>query len=183
MKLSILIPSLYNRFEFLSRLLALLALQDKVCLNQTEVIINTDNRIKKIGAKRNELLQSATGEYVVFIDDDDTISQDYLLQIFEGINKGVDHVGISMMYQPDRGKHALVKCSKNYAWGDKDGVYYRSAQHVCPIKASIAKRFTFQETNFGEDKIYAEKINPLIQTEHLINKPIYFYLDRVNKTV
>lgn len=183
MKLSILIPSLYTRVAFLTRLLNILAIQNTDCLNKTEILINTDNRIKKVGAKRNELLQAAKGEYVVFIDDDDTISEDYLLRVFEGINYGVDHIGISMMYQPDKGKHMLVKCSKDYRPCEKDGVYLRMAQHVCPIKASIAKQITFQETNFGEDTIYAEKVSKLIKTEYLIDTPIYFYLDRLNKTV
>lgn len=183
MKLSILIPSLYARVHFLTRLLNILAIQNADCLNKTEILINTDNRIKKIGAKRNELLQAAKGEYVVFIDDDDTISEDYLLQVFKGINIGVDHIGISMMYQPDKGKHMLVKCSKDYTPCEKNGVYLRRAQHVCPIKTTIAKQITFQETNFGEDTIYAEKVSKLIESEYLIDKPIYFYLDRINKTV
>jgi glycosyltransferase involved in cell wall biosynthesis len=181
-KLSILIPSLYTRVAFLTRLLNILAIQNADCLNKTEILINTDNRIKKVGAKRNELLQAAKGEYVVFIDDDDTISEDYLLQVFKGINIGVDHVGISMMYQPDKGKHMLVRCSKDYTPCEKDGVYLRMAQHVCPIKATIAKQIPFTEINFGEDTIYAEKVSKLIKTEHLIDKPIYFYLDRINKT-
>lgn len=183
MKLSILIPSMYHRHAYLSRLLGMLALQNKECLNKTEVIINTDNRQTTLGKKRNDLLAQAKGEYIVFIDDDDTISEDYLLRIFEGINYGVDHIGITMLYQPDRGPHGTVKCSKYYKWEEKNGIYYRSAQHVCPIKASIAKQFSFPEINYGEDKIYAEKINSLIQTEHLIDTPIYFYLDRINKTV
>lgn len=181
MKLSILIPSLYSRFEFLSKLLACISVQNKVCLNQTEILINTDNTAKSIGQKRNELLQSANGEYSVFIDDDDTISEDYLLRIFEGINKGVDHIGISMMYKPDNGAHKLVKCSRDYAWCEKDNIYYRSAQHVCPIKTSIAKQVVFPLTNFGEDKVFSDLINPLIKTEHLIDTPIYFYNYRSNK--
>lgn len=183
MKLSILIPSLYTRVAFLTRLLNILAIQNKECLDKTEILINTDNRKKRIGTKRNELLAAAKGEYVVFIDDDDTISEDYLLQVFKGINIGVDHVGISMMYQPDKGKHMLVRCSKDYNVCEKNGVYYRKAQHVCPIKATIAKQITFQDTNFGEDTIYAEKVSKLIESEYLIDTPIYFYLDRINKTV
>lgn len=182
MKLSILIPSLYSRKASLSELLDLIGRQDSECLKHTEVLVSIDGKAKTIGQKRNELLASAKGEYVVFIDDDDVISFDYLHLIFEGVNKGVDHIGIAMLFQPNNGAHKLVLCSKDYAWEEKNNVYYRSAQHVCPIKASIAKSAVFQHTNFGEDKIYSEKINPLIQTEHLITTPIYFYKYVANKT-
>ena len=183
MKLSILILSLHDRHAFLTRLLGILSLQNKECLDKTEILINLDNRKKTVGKKRNELLAMAKGEYVVFIDDDDTISDDYLLRVFEGINYGVDHIGITMLYQPDKGSHGVVKCSKDYAWRQAGNTYYRSVQHVCPIKTDIARRFSYPEINFGEDKYYAHAVTPFIKTEHLIDTPIYFYLDRINKTV
>lgn len=182
-KLSILICTVYNRHEYLSRLLGALAKQDMGCLIRTEMLISSDNAIKPIGKKRNELLRAANGEYVASIDDDDMVSENYLEQLFVGIDKGVDHVGITMMYQPDNGPHKLVRCSKDYEWCEKDGVYLRSVQHVCAIKASIARQVDYPEVSFGEDEAYSKQVTKLVQTEHLVMEPIYFYLFRSRKAV
>ena len=180
-KLSILICSVYPRYEYLSRILKQISEQDMGCLLRTEVHVNSDNALKPIGRKRNELLREAKGEYVVFFDDDDSMGENYLREIFVGIDKNVDHVGITMMYQPDNGPHKLVRCSKDYEWCEKDGVYLRSVQHVCAIKASIARQVDYPEVSFGEDEVYSRQVTKLVETEHLVQEPIYFYLFRSNK--
>lgn len=184
MKLSILIPTLYTRVHYLNILLHIISAQDPQCLKETEVLMSSDGGIKSIGQKRNELLQAAKGEYLVFIDDDDEISMDYLECIFEGIMLGVDHIGIAMRYIPDNGPEKLVSCSKEHTkWGEEDGVYLRTVQHVCAIKTSIARQVSYPNTSFGEDEAYSKEITPLIQTEHLLTTPVYFYKFRSNKTV
>lgn len=179
-KLSILIPTLTDRLHFLHNLLNELYCQ-KIYMPSVEILINSDAGTNTIGKKRNELLQSATGEYVVFIDDDDEIAHNYLSLIFKGINAGVDHVGIAMMYMPDNARHQIVLCSKDYKWEEKNNIHYRSAQHVCPVRSEIAKQAIFPDTSFGEDKAYADQVTPLIKTEHLITEPIYYYKYRSRK--
>lgn len=181
MKLSILIPTVPDRLEYLYTLIGRINRQPAHLLNQTEILISSDNRRKSIGQKRNELIASANGEYSIFIDDDDYISDGYLIEIFKGINKVVDHVGIAMLFQPDNGAEKLVLCSKDYQWCEKDGIYYRGVQHVCAIKTNIARQIKYPEISFGEDSAYSKLITPLIQTEHLITTPIYYYLYRSNK--
>lgn len=183
MKLSILICHLYSRHNFLHELLIAISRQDKVCLDQAEMLINADAGVKSIGQKRNELLAAAKGEYVVFIDDDDIISPDYLTRIFKGISAQVDHIGISMTYQEDGGPESMVRCSMLHdTWGSENGVYLRTAQHVCPIKREIAIQVKYPDSSFGEDKEYSLQVNKLIHNEHLIEEPIYFYKYRKNKT-
>ena len=179
--LSILIPSVISRMLYLRKIIELIYNQRVFELNKIEILINVDDCISPIGKKRNDLLNAATGKYIVFIDDDDEISDDYLEQIFKGIDKDVDHIGITMLFSPDIGVKKLVKCSKNNIWEERDNIYYRSAQHVCPIRATIAKQVKYPEINFGEDKEYSLQINKLIQTEYLIDKPIYIYKYRTNK--
>jgi glycosyltransferase involved in cell wall biosynthesis len=180
-KLSVLVPTLTDRREFLEAMLDSLHLSPKELLDQTEIMLNMDNGTKTVGQKRNELLQRANGEYVVFIDDDDVVTADYLIEIFKGIQHGVDHIGISMLYKPDIGYERIVHCSKDYPWCEADGRYYRSAQHVCPIKASIAKKIKFPHIRYGEDRDYSHHVTPLIQTEYLIHHPIYIYQYRTQK--
>lgn len=181
-KLSILIPTLFNRQEFLSKLISQLADNEAELLNKIEILTSCDNGKKSIGQKRNELLRGATGDYVVFIDDDDDVTSSFIDLIFEGIKKDVDAIGIAMMYCPDNGPTKKVECSMlNTVWEEKDGVYLRPIQHVCPIKRSIALQVKYPEVSFGEDHHYSLEVNKLIKTEHLISKPIYFYNFRSQK--
>lgn len=176
MKLSILICTLLKRWHPLSSLLHQI---NAICADhekKIEILISSDDGVKSIGQKRNELLQSSKGEYVVFIDDDDQIGDEYFDEVFKGIDAGVDLVAIAMLYQPATGPHRMVRHSKDYTgWGEKDGVYLRTAQHVCPIKREIAIQVRYPEISFGEDREYSLQVNELIKTEYQIEEPIYFY--------
>jgi len=49
--------------------------------NNIELLAFFDNKKRTIGKKRQNMLQLAQGEYVVFIDDDDKIADDYIDEI------------------------------------------------------------------------------------------------------
>ena len=68
--LSVLTCSLKSRSQVFKRLENILKKQI-FNTNQVELLANIDNGEKTIGCKRNELLNAAKGQYVVFIDDDD----------------------------------------------------------------------------------------------------------------
>ena len=91
MKLSILIPTLHSRKVKLERLMKLLRDQLQPDI---EVLLEPDKGEVSIGCKRNALLHRALGDYVCFIDDDDTVSPDYIACLMEGIYRGVDVVSI-----------------------------------------------------------------------------------------
>ena len=90
MKLSILICSIESRSNLLARLMAILDMQEHP---EAEVLVSIDNRQKKISDKRNELLDRAKGEYVVFIDDDDLVSSYYIAELLKAIEAKPDCVG------------------------------------------------------------------------------------------
>ena len=173
MKLSILIPSLASRSDSLARLLAILSpqIQDGV-----EIIVSMDNGAQTIGAKRNRLVESARGQYVCFVDDDDEVSDDYVWQIMIGIESGVDHVAVGGIMTTNGREPHEFKSSKDYEWHEKDGVYYRGVQHLGAVKRTLVLRCPFPSVSFGEDRQFSETITPLIKTEYQIQKPVYFYL-------
>ena len=71
--LSILIPTLPDRYEFLDRLMMKIADQ---AIEGIEILIDEDSEATT-GAKRNRLIDNCETEYCVFLDDDDLIADIY----------------------------------------------------------------------------------------------------------
>jgi glycosyltransferase involved in cell wall biosynthesis len=86
-KLSILIPSVLSRYEKLGRILDQLKPQ---ITDEVEVVVHTDNKKISLGDKRNKLLSLANGEYIVMIDDDDRITEDYVFELLKAIESGAE---------------------------------------------------------------------------------------------
>ena len=148
-RLSILVCSVYGRSGDLRSLVASLGRQGR---SDTEVLIAVDDKVQSIGAKRNQLLGAARGEYVCFIDDDDMISPTYLYEIFRLLDSkpGVDAVCISGIFHDiQSGEKTIFFDKPNAEWGAAKfhgGTYYqRGLQHLDVIKLSIAKQFSFPD--------------------------------------
>lgn len=177
-KLSILIPTLVKRREFCKSLQWELAKQKT---DEVEVLAYEDSGEKTIGEKRNQLLEWAKGEYVAFIDDDDTVSKDYIELVLKGIKEGKDCISLRGVITFDGENPEIFEHSIKYdEYRTNDtGVpkYERFPNHLNAIKASIAKQFKFPEINHGEDTDWATQIKKsgLIKTEHYIDKVIYHY--------
>jgi len=107
-KLSIIIP-MFNTEPYIDQLLKCLAPQ---LTPEVEVIVVDDGSTfpflppypsikvirqdnKGVSSARNRGLKAAKGEYIVFIDSDDLVTDDYLSQIFQSIENGPDTVYIS----------------------------------------------------------------------------------------
>ena len=187
MKISILVCSLNNRKDFLLRLYKILTPQ----LNDdVELIIETDNGEMTIGAKRNILLDKAKGDYIVFVDDDDRVSNDYVAKILESINKSnPDVIGIHLLMTTDKVVEEKTFHSIKYkSWYDEPDPdkpwlkrYYRNPNHLNPVKREYALQVRFPEISMGEDKVYSTKLLDFLKTEEYIIDPIYFYEFRSKK--
>jgi glycosyltransferase involved in cell wall biosynthesis len=179
MKLSILILTLPHRKRKFDSLYLGLKIQAAYHPEQVEII--TDNsEVDTIGEKRNRLLQMAKGKYVCFIDDDDTVSYQYIDLLMEGIFIDADCCSLRGHYSVDGVEDGLFEHSLRYSeWKTTDNFikYERYPNHLNCIKSSIAKQFKFPEKNFGEDHDWSKQIHEsgLIKTEHYIPEVIYFY--------
>ena len=176
MKLSILICTIPERTDFLNRLMDILTEQE----GDYEILINA-SEFASIGAKRNELLNEASGEYVAFIDDDDTISDNYISLVMEGIDKGVDCCSLTGIITDDgKNPRKFIHSLKYKSWYEDNGVYFRNPNHLNCIKTELARRAYFPETNHGEDRSFSDQLFKLgvLQTEHEIKQVIYFYEHR-----
>ena len=178
MKLSILIPSLTDRAEQKDKLVAHL---EKQCTPDVEVRELVDSGELTIGAKRNILLESALGEYVCFVDDDDRVSMDYIPTLLKAIESKPDCVSLRGVItwkgeNPEIFEHSIRY--DEYKTTDNAIRYERYPNHLNCIKAEIAKQFKFPETSFGEDTDFATQIKKsgLLKKEIFVDKILYHYL-------
>lgn len=182
MILSLLICTIPKRKNLFDRLTLELRSQILVC--QTQVEILADNGKGTIGAKRQRLLEQAQGEYVVFIDDDDKVSSDYLRSILYAIESGPDAVGFMGMITTDGRRKTEFRISKDCEYKTTSKGYERFNNHLSPVKREIALQIGYKDISWEEDYDYAVRLHEsgLIKTERFIAKHLYFYNYITRKT-
>lgn len=181
MLLSILIATTLDRKEMFSTLYAEFFRQ--VACKPVEVLFEEDNKEISIGAKRQRLLERATGEYIVFFDSDDfpcpTYVNDILLALSpEHGKEKPDCVGF-LIHMTTNGTKPQVCCHslRHKQWAKNvDGYdYVRNVTHFNVAKREIALQVGFKDLRFGEDKEYADRLTALCKTEVFINKKLFHY--------
>jgi glycosyltransferase involved in cell wall biosynthesis len=172
-KLSILTCTLESRRQIFENLGRVLKLQSN---NEVEMLASLDSGERSIGVKRNELLEAAKGEYVVFVDDDDMVSPFYVASILMAIKDKPDCCGIEgIITQKNIGPKKFIHSLKFDHWFEKDEIYYRCPNHLNPIKREIALDVRFPDLYYKEDQDFSERLKGKLKTETFIKGPIYFY--------
>ena len=176
-KFSILICHLPQRHIKLSNLLACL---EPWKTDEVEVLIDAD--AGTTGAKRNRLLDKSCGQYVAFVDDDDIVVPEYQSLIMEGINMGVDCVGIQgILLENDMPEHLNTWRFRHSVtvtnWCKDKGakIYFRTPNHLNPVKREYACATRFPDITIGEDRVYSNNLKRHLKTEHFIEQTIYHY--------
>lgn len=175
-KLSILICTIPERIELFKELFNKLNVQ--ATGRSVQIIYDDSPRGSiTIGEKRNRLINQAIGDYIVFIDDDDDVSYDYIEQILKAIEMQPDCIGFKIACDIEGKKQMAVGSMKYKVWADKvDGYdYVRSIYHKNPVKREIALQAMFPNISFGEDHEYSKKLVPLLKKEIFIDKVLYYY--------
>lgn len=165
MKLSILICHLNSRKAQYMMCVDSIGAEDH---SDVEILYEADDGQIPIGQKRNWLLERATGDYIAFIDDDDTVTSDYLPLILSALQAEPDCVGISGLLNMPGYPQMIFKHSIQYgAWyTGNDGVFYRTPNHLNPVKRQLALQARFPSSrSFGEDRIYSDMLRVMLKTE------------------
>jgi hypothetical protein len=181
--LSILICHLENRADLLNRLMD--RLRPQTSQHNIPILWNTDNGQMPTGTKRNLLLDRAPlyTDYVVFIDDDDLVSDDYVAKIMAALESRPDCVGIEGEYSRDGGDFRLFKHSREFAdWYESAGVIYRTPNHLNPMRRELAVSARFPDATLGEDFVFSQRVRPMLKTEVYVKGPIYYHLARSRPT-
>ena len=163
MKLSILIPTLPQRKKMFNILRKNLTAQiDFVhsthpSLGQVEILFDSSKKFLKgglsVGAKRDALKCKATGEYLVFVDDDDMIAPNYLESILRLMESNPDIITFRSLYKSST-YWGIVDMNLNHAENEQmndSTIVKRQPFHVCPIRTSIAQQHSFPDINNAED--------------------------------
>jgi len=140
-----------------------------------EIITEEDNGENSVGKKRNNVLDRAAGEYVCFIDDDDMVTDIYVSEIVNALKNKPDVVEL-VGYLPKYNLPFIhnLNCGGHFK---KDGVQYRTPNHLNTIKTEIARQIRYVEISHGEDQDYSHRLwnSGLMKTETLIGKRMYIY--------
>lgn len=183
MILSILIATTYNRKESFDILIN--EIQHQIVINglqqKIEIISICDGKQVSVGYKRQKLLESASGDYICYVDSDDMVSKTYCIDIVNAIeqNKGIDCIGFLIDCDMEGKNENAISSNKYNDWCEnKDGFKYcRTIYHKNPVKRSIALQVGFEDKRFAEDYDYSVglKKSGLLKNEFFINKVMYYY--------
>jgi glycosyltransferase involved in cell wall biosynthesis len=145
---------------------------------KVEIIVDMDNKEVSIGAKRQRMIEAAKGEYVVMIDSDDWIPDDYVQSVMAVLEDGPDCVGHKIQCSGTSGKTESVSikysewCEKRFGFD-----YIRTPYAKVPIKKSICLEIGYKDLRYGEDHDFSKRLKSsrLIKKETYISKVLYFY--------
>ena len=176
MKLSVLIPTLDHRRFLLEPFLSYCA-----PFKDVEVLLDARSKETPTGTKRNDLMDSASGDYFIYKDDDDQVSEDYLPEILKAIEQNPDVITFEGEMTTN-GAHKIdwvIKLGEKYEARTDHGSlkYFRFPNHLCAMKRELVKDVRFPDEWLGEDYAWAKKIKDLdlLKTEVHIEKKLYFY--------
>lgn len=172
--LSILVCHVPSRDQELARLMGQLTPQ---VTDAVEVLVETDEGTQSVGEKRNALLRRARGEYVSFVDDDDEVPEYYVERILAAVAKSrPDVIGFSGLLRLSDGKAEFRHSLRYGGWyTGTDGIFYRTPNHLNPVRREWATAVMFLDSRFGEDADYAARIRPYLNSEVYVGGPMYYY--------
>ena len=189
MKLSILIPTLPQRKKMFNILRKNLTAQiDYVhtthpSLGQVEILFDSSKKFLKgglsVGAKRDALKCRATGEYLVFVDDDDMIAPNYLESILRLMESNPDIITFRSLYKSST-YWGIVDMNLNHAENEQmndSTIVKRQPFHVCPIRTSIAQQHSFPDINNAEDWGWMVKVLTDCKTQSHSDQILHQYND------
>jgi len=182
--LSILTPAIPERLNKLHRLGELLEPQLSAFPHSVEWLALVDPRGQRtIGEKRDELVQLARGQFIAFVDDDDFVQPHYVASLVEAISEIVansEPVDVVTFRQEAIWCGLRSEVRFNLRAGNEafqpGGVTQRAAWHVCAWRSTLAKRFHFEASNYGEDWGWARHLNLDARSERHIPDTLHTYV-------
>jgi glycosyltransferase involved in cell wall biosynthesis len=175
--LSILVPALESR-PWRNVVDELTRQADAIGRGMVEVLINVDAGEQTSGVKRQWLAEQARGQWMAFVDDDDTVAPDYVESILRALASDPDVVTFDLVRHGPDGRSLQ---SLQLRSGDRtmiNGRMHMTANHLCAWRSSIARRVRWHSMlGYADDQLWYQplKLAGFARTEKHIDKPLYFY--------
>jgi len=153
MLLSILIPTIEDRkedFEKLYNRIKSLMFEGVEILYDNLPRYDLPNGIS-VGEKRQRLINRAKGKYLVFVDDDDNIEDNFFKLIKKHLNEDYDVITYKINAYIDGKKYLIDQSIYHENEQLKEGITKRYPSTQSIFKTEIAKRQKFTNINCGED--------------------------------
>jgi hypothetical protein len=186
--LSILIPTIPERGEQFTKLFNEVHRQVAYMntfhpsLGEIEVLVDDSKRFLdgglSIGKKREALVQRATGKYLCFLDDDDSIAPNYLEVLVRLCQEDQDVCTFQNISKLD--SYWMVVDMSLFFCGNLPGnpdskLIERMPWHICPVRSELAKSVLFPDINYGEDWAWISQVLTKCDTEAKSNSIIHQY--------
>ena len=187
-KLSILVLTVPSRLSFFYPRIMKQLLDQCDSFPEVEILGLFDNKKRTVGEKRQDLLNIARGEYLVFIDDDDRIADDYVSTIIDALinHPETDCVVFDCICTTNNSKMVYGKYGIEYDYYEDtvNNMWYGKPAHTMVYKSSIAKEHVYSSTNFGEDVDWVKRACIDIKHQTRIDKVLYYYdfIENVSET-
>lgn len=187
--LSILTPSIPSRVDgSLKKLIDKIEKQIKEndLEKKIEHLILIDNKVRTVGRKRNNLVQSAVGKFVAFVDDDDDISNDYVKELVSAIqnNPDVDVITFKQNCFIENNPKSVVVFgldNENEPY-IPNAIFRRKPYHVCAWNRKIAQKYKVPSNNICEDFGWVSQLWAEAKTEFFIDKALHAYIQSESTT-
>jgi hypothetical protein len=148
-----------------------------------KITLGYDNRVLSIGAKRQQLLNGATGKYVSFIDDDDRVTREYFEDAAACIRGGFDCCRLRGKISSWTFTHSIaIKLDQPMA---DETTFLRPPNHLNVMKTDIAKSIAFVDISHGEDMDWAIRLakSGCLRTEYRPDETRIHYIYEMGSRV
>lgn len=185
MMLSILIPTIPERFKMFDRLRNEVIEQYFIChennkpLGEVQLVYDDSksfiNGGLSIGKKREWCVQQAKGKYLCFLDDDDWPAPNYIESLLRLCQHNTDIVSFRNISKFEN-YWCVVDQSIHFTNDDASPNYTvrRKPAHICPVRSEFAKLYDFEDSNYGEDASWMDKVlrhcTTEIKTEQILHE-------------
>lgn len=172
--LSVLIPSIPERMAPLTRLINILEAQSDP---RMEILVYLDNKRRQLGLKRNNLMDQAHGKFLCHLDDDDTVSDNFVATLLPECENDVDLIA----YDADCSLNgappfrvftklgAINEQPQHLAFGRYSNIV-RTPWTWCLWRTTIARECRYPlHFDAAEDAFFLRQILPRVQTHRKVN--------------
>lgn len=145
-----------------------------------EIMCALDNRARTLSEKRNQMIASAKGRFIAFVDDDDRVEPDYVDRILEAIRMepDADCVLFDVLVHGYDPEPKVCKYDPSYQDRNDGACYQRRPNHVMAFRTEISRKHLYRadRSSVDEDFEWSRRATADVKKVARVDKVLYHYL-------